>query len=244
LRDYGVEGQIGLEKIPEEFIDKMVEVFSEVYRVLKDDGTLWLNLGDSYNGGGTGGPSDKQLSNAGSRHLIKTSSGLKPGNLVGIPWRTALALRDFGWVLRSDIIWAKPAPMPESIKNRCTKSHEYLFMFVKKMGYYFNHEAIKEKATPGVYITSDSKMGSFGQAVAKGVNPSGNGKPGTIWETGDTRNKRDVWNISSENYGGAHFATFPTKLVEPCILSGSKEGDTILDPFIGSGTTCSVSDYS
>lgn len=211
LRDYGNAKQIGLEATPEGYVARMVEVFREVRRVLRDDGTLWLNLGDSYAAGGNNSGSrpedlaDKQRSNAGCRYKRRTAPpGLKPKDLVGIPWRVAFALQADGWWLRSDIIWAKTNPMPESITDRPTKSHEYLFLLAKSERYRYDAEAIAEPAVGGTYKA--------------------------------TRNRRTVWSIASEPFLGAHFAVMPQALVEPCILAGSKPGDLVLDPFAGSGT--------
>lgn len=216
LRDYGHKGQIGLEPTPEEFVSSMVAVFREVHRVLKEDGTLWLNLGDSY--ARTGG-TDKNISKTGkvgntlkTIELIpnrkqKSPEGLKDKDLMGIPWRVAFALQADGWYLRQDIIWHKPNPMPESVKDRCTKAHEYIFLFSKSSSYYFDADAIKE---PGK--TTDREF----------------------------RNRRSVWTIATRPYSGAHFATFPPDLILPCILAGAPEGGMVLDPFMGSGTTAMV----
>ena len=222
LRDYGHDGQMGLEKTPDEYVAKMVEVFAEVRRVLKDDGTLWLNLGDSY--------------------------GLKPKNLIGIPWRVAFALQADGWYLRQDIIWAKPNPMPEPVKDRCTKSHEYLFLLSKSPKYYFDSESMREK---GVMSKGDS-AGSVQQNTTKthgvgggnsGLNLAKEKLNAELNEKGfTTRNKRDVWTINTKPFKGAHFATMPEALVEPCVLAGSREGDIVLDPFLGSGTVAVVAE--
>ena len=243
LRDYGVEGQLGLEATPELYVAKMVEVFREVKRVLKADGTLWLNLGDSYAGSGRGNnPNGKQGTNKGTSFDPEYSgvvpSGLKHKDLVGIPWRVAFALQADGWYLRQDIIWAKPNPMPESVTDRCTKSHEYLFLLSKSERYYYDHEAIKEPATPGCHTTTQKSFG--GQAAGAVVKPSGNQIPGSTFSWGETRNKRTVWTIATQPYSEAHFATFPPKLIEPCILAGCPSGGLVLDPFAGSGTTIQV----
>lgn len=248
LRDYGVEGQIGLEETPEEFIQKLVAVFREVRRVLRDDGTLWVNIGDSWS-------SKKQL--------------------MGIPWRLALALQDDGWFLRQDIIWSKPNAMPESVRDRCTKAHEYVFLLSKSPRYHFDYEAIKEPANltgkgvansfrGGGYInniTFDNSAG--GKRTVAGNTRSrrdsfrrdGSKREQTIpgqaygthrpdreesaWDT-STRNKRSVWSVATRGYKEAHFATFPPELIEPCILAGCPVGGTVLDPFGGSGTTAGV----
>lgn len=242
LRDYGVEGQIGLEETPEAFTQKLVEVFREVRRVLKDDGTLWLNLGDSYAGGGQGGHADGKVNKAVKYpHLKKPSTlGLKPKDLIGIPWRVAFALQADGWYLRQDIIWHKPNPMPESVTDRCTKAHEYIFLLSKSPRYYFDHEAIKEAANEKY-----AERYKYGFGGAKNIALEATGK-GATKPIGDrdfhpTRNKRSVWTVTTKPYKGAHFATFPPDLIEPCILAGSKPDDLVLDPFLGAGTTGMVS---
>lgn len=303
LRDYGVDGQIGLEESPEAYVAKLVAVFREVRRVLADDGTLWLNLGDSYAGSGKGptghnGIGDQELrqgfssrgSSIGSRHGdsghtsgVKPPQGMKAKDLIGIPWMVAFALRADGWYLRQDIIWAKPNPMPESVTDRCTKSHEYIFLLSKSARYYYNAEAIMEPlAASSVSRLSQDMEHQAGssrvpgktngnmKAVSKNLQPDGQ-QPNSMHlrraeglsdEQYQARNKRDVWSISEDEfiqflkwkaeqathkkdvwmvttkpYSEAHFATFPPDLIEPCILAGSKEGDIVLDPFNGSGTT-------
>lgn len=240
LRDYGIAEQLGLEETPSEYVDKLVGVFSEVRRVLKNDGTLWLNLGDSYASDmkGTGGASDKQLSNAGSFYkMSRLNHGLKSKDLCGIPWRVALALQADGWYLRSDIIWHKPNPMPESVTDRPTKAHEYLFLITKSDRYYYDAESIQEP----VVREWDSNNG--GNLSPKGIHKAN----GEMRERGGeypicsgTRNKRSVWTVASANYSKAHFATFPPDLIKPCILAGTRSVDTVLDPFAGSGTTGAV----
>jgi DNA modification methylase len=239
LRDYGCGGQIGLEQTPEEYTAKMVEVFREVRRVLRDDGTLWLNLGDSYASDtkGSVGPSEKQLSSAGSRYGMsqRLNHGLKSKDLVGIPWRVAFALQADGWYLRQDIIWAKPNPMPESVTDRCTKAHEYLFLLAKSERYYYDHEAIKEQAIHAGSVVKNnagknSLMGSFGATRTGFLKDAG-------VTVADDRNRRSVWTISTKPFYGAHFAVMPEDLVKPCILAGSRPGDVVLDPFTGAGTT-------
>ena len=236
LRDYGVEGQLGLEATPDEYVTNMVEVFREVRRVLKKDGTLWLNLGDSYNGsGGAGGDYTAGGLKEGQRRYpgrhLKT---LKPKDLVGIPWRVAFALQADGWYLRQDIIWHKPNPMPESVKDRCTKAHEYVFLMTKHKKYYFNATSIAEKAA------YDGRKDEIYKGGAKDVS-IGKHKRWRSDEDGEKiRNKRSVWTITTKPYKGAHFATFPPKLVEPMILAGSRPGDIVLDPFSGSGTVGQV----
>ncbi len=236
LRDYGVDGQLGLERTPEEYASKMVEVFREVKRVLKSDGTLLLNLGDSYASDtkGSGGPSAKQLSNAGSFHNVnqRFNHGLKPKDLVGIPWRVAFALQADGWYLRQDIIWHKPNPMPESVKDRCTKSHEYIFLLTKSARYFYDNEAVKEPFETNPGPLRDKRNEGYGKAflslLGAGLR-TGYGKGG--------RNKRSVWTITTKPFKEAHFATFPPDLIEPCILAGCPEGGIVLDPFFGAGTT-------
>jgi DNA modification methylase len=241
-----VDTQIGLEATPDEYIAKLVAVFREVRRVLKDDGTLWVNIGDSYAGGngngGVGPKSNKQTTNCGSYHGTKIGMGdAKPKDLLGIPWMLAFALRADGWYLRSDIIWSKPNPMPESITDRCTKSHEYIFMLSKSAKYYYDAEAIKE-------VSVDSHMDNIKVRVDDAlINSCDNGYDGHRTRMGlrtpgkqthpSTRNKRDVWTVSTKPYSGAHFATFPRDLILPCIMAGSKPGDIVLDPFGGAGTT-------
>lgn len=198
LRDYGTEGQIGAEEEPSDYICHLVAVFEQVYRVLTEDGTLWLNIGDSYTSGNRGyrAPDKKNPVRAMS-YRAKTPDGLKPKDLIGIPWRLAFALQKADWYLRSDIIWEKPNCMPESVKDRPTRAHEYVFLFSKSLKYYYDYESVRE--------------------------PSG-------------RNRRTIWSIPTDPFPGAHFATFPQKLVEPCILAGSQPDDWVLDPFFGSGT--------
>jgi len=274
LRDYQVAGQIGLEQTPAEYVAQMVAVFREVWRVLRDDGTCWINLGDSYAGSTqTGGTNSKEGSdkragrmfskpanhgytdgraNRDKRYSVGAVDCAKPKDLLGIPWRVAFALQDDGWYLRSDIIWHKPNPMPESVTDRPTKSHEYIFLMAKRAKYYYDAEAVKEpsvevdwqsrynrdsdKSQPtdkvnGIRLRPSAKRGDF--------NGKSNELPGreAFRATSETRNRRTVWTIPSQPYSGAHFATYPEKLVEPCILAGSKPGDIVLDPFNGSGTT-------
>ena len=249
LRDYGMDDQIGLEQTPEAFVAEMVAVFREVKRVLRDDGTLWLNLGDSYAGSGKGrngdgspnvDPLSKQATSAGTiiGNLIKSHTpNLKPKDLIGIPWRVALALQADGWYLRQDIIWHKPNPMPESVTDRCTKAHEYIFLLSKSPQYYFDHEAIKEKSN-GWPIGGAKSRGKTNYAIASGVNVSPQrDSNGGLGGDGETRNKRSVWTVTTKPFKGAHFATFPPDLIEPCILAGCPEGGTVLDPFGGAGTT-------
>lgn len=241
LRDYGMDGQIGLEQTPDAYVEKMVSVFSEVKRILRDDGTVWLNLGDSYAGNNSQASNNGRAGFGTPREKIvhRGGDGLKPKDLIGIPWRVAFALQSDGWYLRQDIIWHKPNPMPESVTDRCTKSHEYIFLLSKNERYYYNHEAIQEKATSGtdkgilrtklVDNLKLSELNSIQKRVDAGIDSrfAGNGY----------RNKRSVWSIGTISYTGAHFAVYPPKLIEPCILAGSRIGDTVFDPFNGSGTT-------
>lgn len=222
LRDYGMEGQIGLEETPEAYVQRMVEVFREVKRVMRDDGTLWLNIGDSYYNYRPGNYSDNRAhafggdrtndkkrgmpDNPNQSKRGKKIDGIKEKDLIGIPWMMAFALRADGWYLRQDIIWSKPNPMPESVRDRCTKSHEYIFMMSKSQKYHFDNSVMME-------IASDSDL---------------------------LRKKRSVWSVATRPYKGAHFATFPPDLIEPCILAGCPVGGSVLDPFGGSGTTAGV----
>jgi len=210
LRDYGIDGQVGIEETPEEYVAKMVEVFREVKRVLRKDGTLWLNLGDSYAGNCSQASNNGRagFGNPRERLVNRKGKGLKPKDLVGIPWRVALALQADGWYLRSDIIWHKPNPIPESVKDRPTKAHEYIFLLSKSPKYYYDYEAIKE--------------------------------PVTSRQLRSTRNKRSVWTVPTRPFPEAHFATFPPELIEPCVLAGCPIGGVVLDPFVGSGTTLLV----
>lgn len=290
LRDYGHAGQIGLEKTPDEFVAKMVEVFREVRRVLRDDGTLWLNLGDSYagswgNAGGQNRGNGKQREiTAGS--IVKDqaerngnfvppaangfkASGIKPKDLIGIPWRVAFALQSDGWYLRQDIIWHKPNPMPESVRDRCTKAHEYIFMLSKSARYYYDADAIKTAPSEALLKqVAEGYSGESTKGYAAGGAQDASGTKTRIIENARKKidkqrghgrrhdgfngrwdsmtkaeqqmlgaNKRDVWTIATKPFKGAHFATFPPDLIEPCILAGSKPGDLVLDPFGGAGTT-------
>jgi site-specific DNA-methyltransferase (adenine-specific) len=246
LRDYGVDGQLGLEETAEEFIEGMVRVFSEVKRVLRDDGTLWLNMGDSYAMTSIRGKDSKFSGHLGSmKHWGKEGSiqlgkrnlpfNLKPKNLIGMPWRLALALQADGWYLRQDIIWHKPNPMPESVRDRCTKSHEYIFLLSKKPKYYYDHEAIKENSVRAGSIPKGKKYSSEladNKIGGKHTRETLNEKP-----VAAKKNKRSVWKVSTKPFKGAHFATFPKDLIEPCVLAGCPESGTVLDPFGGSGTT-------
>jgi DNA modification methylase len=247
LRDYGVNRQIGLEETPDAYVAEMVALFREVWRVLAGDGTLWLNLGDSYAGSGKGrngdgsanvDPNSKQATSLGTINgtLIKTNlkgTGIKPKDLIGIPWRVAFALQADGWYLRSDIIWAKPNPMPESVTDRPTRSHEYLFLLTKSAKYYYDHEAIKEPAVSKDRNFSGEPSGTYSADAGRN---DGGIHYGAGYKTGETRNKRDVWTITTKPFKGAHFAVMPEALVEPCVLASSAKGDMVLDPFAGSGT--------
>lgn len=266
LRDYGHPGQLGLERAPDEYVANMVEVFRLVRDLLAEDGTLWLNLGDSYvaNRGNTEEkPAHDNKSVHTTLHIRKNKIPGKPKDLIGIPWRVAFALQADGWYLRQDIIWSKPNPMPESVRDRCTKSHEYVFLLSKNERYYFDQEAIAEPVSQGTvarYFDQldqlDQQRGSdrvpgktngpmkavvntgrlrrdesrWNEAAGKGFMPNDN----------HTRNKRSVWTVTTKPYSGAHFATFPPDLIEPCVLAGSPAGGIVFDPFMGSGTTAEV----
>lgn len=255
LRDYGVDGQMGLEPTPDEYIAGMVAVFSEVRRVLRDDGTLWLNIGDSYatNGGPgwqgkNGQRSDRRFTGTrntvGMREQARTAfDGYKPKDLVGIPWMLAFALRADGWYLRQDIVWSKPNPMPESVRDRCTKSHEYLFLLSKSPRYYFDSDAIAEAAESAgkpVKMADGWDTGAGGHGSFHRGGREKGASTGALQS--DTRNKRSVWHIATHPFKEAHFATFPPALVEPCILAGCPVGGMVLDPFGGAGTTGLVAD--
>lgn len=279
LRDYGVDGQLGLEPTPDEFVAAMVEVFREVRRVLRDDGTLWLNLGDSYtpvNRGENARPRRETMQGiqVGNPHAdIPTKkstiqaiakAGLKQKDLMGIPWMVAFALRADGWYLRQDIIWHKPNPMPESVKDRCTKAHEYIFLLSKSERYHFDSEAIAEELAASSLArlsqpTIDQQHGSdrvpgktngrmkavVNEAARKALRSDVESRhrssiPGgqsLCANPGPTRNKRSVWTVTTKPFKEAHFATFPPDLIEPCVLAGCPEGGTVLDPFFGAGTT-------
>lgn len=234
LRDYGVDGQLGLESTPEAYINNMTIVFGEVRRVLKDDGVLWVNIGDSYNGsGGAGGDyGPGGLKEGQPKYPGRNVSSLKPKDLVGIPWRLAFSLQADGWYLRQDVIWHKPNPMPESVTDRCTKAHEYLFMLTKSNKYYFNNDAIKEPSTKT--RVAGVKFGSV--KYGSSTDPKHRTKSGDGYDNQGTRNKRSVWSIPTKGYKGAHFAVMPEALAEPPILATSRFGDLVLDPFSGSGT--------
>jgi DNA modification methylase len=261
LRDYGVSGQIGLEPTPDAYVHTLVSVFREVRRVLTDDGVCWLNVGDSY----ATGASDRTAAGFNARYFRKPEwadgkqaaakrglvtreipSGFKPKDLLGIPWRVAFALQADGWYLRSDIIWAKPNPMPESVTDRPTKAHEYLFLLTKSERYYYDAVAIAEETADLSRVGKD--IGRWGNAMkpsrasAMGRSESGNEAKGAHWIMGETRNRRTVWTIPTMPYSGSHFAVMPEKLVEPCILAGSRLGDRVFDPFLGSGTVGAVAE--
>jgi DNA modification methylase len=238
LRDYGHAGQIGLEATPDEYVAKLVEVFREVRRVLADDGTLWLNIGDSYVGSANnGGSASKTMQGSqaatGKNPPAKRGEGLKHKDLIGIPWMLAFALRADGWYLRQDIIWHKPNPMPESVRDRCTKAHEYIFLFSKQARYYFDSEAIKTPVKQD-WGTRDRQNGKY-HNEGTGLQPHSG-----LEKSYEMANKRSVWTVATRPYKGAHFATFPPELIEPCILAGSRPGDPVLDPFMGSGTAAQV----
>ena len=242
LRNYGDEQyQLGQEQTPEKFIDNLVNVFREVKNVLTDDGTCWVNLGDSYYNyrPGRGQGLAKQTVSTTKQDLPDVCprrgnrlEGLKEKDLIGIPWMFAFAMRADGWYLRQDIIWHKPNPMPESVRDRCTKAHEYIFLFSKNKNYHYDNEAIKEPAKD--WGTRDRTQGKY-HNPGTGLSPHSG-----LTKSYEKRNKRSVWSVTKKPYKGAHFATYPAELIEPCILAGSEEGDIVLDPFMGSGTTAAV----
>ena len=267
LRDYGHDGQIGLESTPEAYVARMVEVFREVRRVLRDDGTCWVNLGDSYNnagsskngtgldgkqrGGATGADGECGYKKRDLRHALK-GSGIKHKDLCGIPWRVAFALQADGWWLRQDIIWHKPNPMPESVRDRCTKAHEYVFLLTKSERYFYDadsvREPIKQGAAKGLLENRDLRMSEKEKERARiarevwGSNQMSRPAHAMFQGYDELKgaNRRSVWTVATKPYSGAHFAVMPSDLVEPCIKAGCPEGGTVLDPFAGSGTTLAV----
>ncbi len=263
LRDYGVAGQIGLEATPAAFVEEMVAVFREVRRVLRSDGTVWLNLGDSYAsasgnktitaqtaystgraGGDARAPAKKTLSYESQSVGFKNYGALKQKDLVGIPWRVAFALQADGWYLRQDIIWSKPNPMPESVRDRCTKAHEYIFLLSKSARYYYDADSISEQASEWsqkALAGNWTRKTEYGTAEVSGRNDPGANYADRIRKDG-RRNKRSVWEVASQPFPESHFATFPPTLIEPCILAGCPKGGTVLDPFGGAGTTALVAD--
>jgi DNA modification methylase len=270
LRDYGHDGQIGMEETPEQFIAALVEVFRGVRDVLADDGILWLNIGDSYASNPASGGNQSSKMTGGehkrtpSETKYKRPAGLKQKDLIGIPWMLAFALRADGWYLRCDIIWAKPNPMPESVTDRPTKSHEYLFLLSKSATYYYDHDAIKEPMSMSSVARLDQDVESQAGSTRANGGAKTNGNMKAVgdkqrghsrrhagfndrWDAMEKaeqcsgmRNKRSVWTVATKPYTGAHFATYPPELIEPCILAGSRVGDIVLDPFFGSGTTGEV----
>jgi len=240
LRDYGGEdNQIGMEQSPEEYVEEMVKVFALVRDCLTDDGTLWLNIGDSYYNYRSDGNYPQQSVSKTRQDLPQSTpvrgnklKGYKSKDLIGIPWMLAFALRADGWYLRQDIIWHKPNPMPESVKDRCTKAHEYIFLLSKSKLYYYDNEAIKEPAKD--WGTRDRTKGKY-HNPGTGLQPHSG-----LTKSYERKNKRSVWSVNKKPYKGAHFATYPEELIEPCILAGSEKGDIVLDPFMGSGTTAAV----
>lgn len=265
LRDYGHEGQMGLEPTPDEFVAGMVDVFRDVRRVLRDDGTLWLNIGDTYAAGTSANNApqtkgSKTDAEQWANRRFKAEGGLKAKDLIGIPWLLAFALRADGWYLRQDIIWAKPNPMPESVRDRCTKTHEYLFLLTKSHRYYFDGDAIAEPVAPSsiarwaqdidaqagsnrAHGGSEKPMKAVGRKNTPGQGLNAGGVKGeSTFGFGETRNKRSVWDVATQPFSEAHFATYPPALIEPCILAGCPKGGTVLDPFGGAGTTGLVAD--
>lgn len=240
LRDYGINGQIGLEQTPTDYTRQIVVVFSEISRVLAKNGTAWLNLGDSYASGwpcnrrsvvGNGSPDANTIRNS---RLVE---GLKNKDLIGIPWRVAFALQEAGWWLRQDIIWNKPNPMPESVTDRCTKAHEYIFLLAKSAKYYYDHSAIKQPYVNANKEASKRSIAGFRDVPPNATLHSSKGKSRSSFYQNGGSNKRSVWTVSPKPFPGAHFATFPMELIRPCILAGSRKGDIVLDPFAGAGTT-------
>jgi DNA modification methylase len=257
LRDYGHDGQIGLEESPDAFVQQMVGVFREVKRVLRDDGTLWLNLGDSYAGSGKGRNPDgtvhvsallaKQGTSAGTVMGNVPSGlvpdGMKPKDLIGIPWRVAFALQADGWYLRQDIIWHKPNPMPESVTDRCTKAHEYIFLLSKSARYFYDAQAVQEPCSEDMQIRAakgHTRGGNGKVDASRNDSETLRGEASKVIDVSSGRNRRSVWTVATKPYRAAHFATFPPDLIRPCILAGCPTGGTVLDPFGGSGTTGQV----
>lgn len=261
LRDYGEEKQIGLEETPEDYVNKLVRIFQGVREVLREDGTFWLNLGDSYAGswgnyGDAGGGQREKDTERFQRDAYENKSDWKPPtantslkikqkDLVGIPWRVALALQEDGWYLRNDIIWHKPNPMPESVKDRCTTSHEHIFLLTKSKDYYYDHESIKE----GYENDESENYPQRAQVTGRGQQSFSTERNGNAdrdksggYPSEGGRNKRDVWEVTTKPFNDAHFAVFPPELPETCITAGTEEGDTVLDPFCGAGTTGLVAD--
>jgi DNA modification methylase len=248
LRDYGVPGQLGLEETPEDYVASLLAIMRQVWRVLRDDGTLWLNLGDCYASSNNWSPEDQNTSTLGPKRdgLKPTNAafiqkpkrphaiGLKPKDLVGIPWHVAFALQAEGWFLRSDIIWHKPNPMPESVTDRPTKAHEYIFLLTKRGRYFYDAEAITEASQPREGTEKHLMSGNGERAGSRA------GLRGEYFGDFTRRNRRTVWTITPQPYLEAHFATFPSEIPKVCILAGTKPGDTVLDPFAGSGTTLQV----
>lgn len=258
LRDYGVVGQIGLEATPEEYINRLVAVFREVRRTLRADGTLWIVIADSYAGSGKGAaayPENaakyKQGTNKGMVGALATTKvktpGVKPKDLIGIPWMLAFALREDGWYLRSDIIWHKPNVMPESVRDRPTKSYEHILLLAKSRKYYYDNDAVLVPAHyDGRKETINKGSSKYEGVVVPGNRPQSQhvaGKPHERWRFKDgkpVKNRRDIWTVNTKPFKGSHFATFPPELIEPCILAGSRVGGIVLDPFLGSGTTAAT----
>lgn len=248
LRDYGHDGQIGLEQTPDEYVAQLLDVFREVRRVLADDGTLWLNLGDSYASGEVGRHDGYNPTRAGgsgtnkpfgTRQQVRLQTGLKPKDLVGIPWRVALALQADGWWLRQDIIWAKPNPMPESVTDRCTKAHEYVFLLTKSDRYFYDADPIRQPLSAATISRDRAPRGRSQNGGGSAKSLAGYAytpELGNMTSNAKGANRRSVWTIPTKPYAGAHFAVMPEALAEPCILAGSRPGDLVLDPFTGSGT--------
>lgn len=233
LRDYGVDGQMGLEESPDAYVAGLVEVFREVRRVLRDDGTLWLNLGDSYAANRSYQVTDQKWRDVGNGKGSAVPDSLKPKDLIGIPWRVAFALQADGWYLRSDIIWHKPNPMPESVRDRPTSAHEHVFLLAKSERYYYDVDAIAEPLATEPHAPGNKKLDA---------SRNDHDQMEKVWGRNGTRNRRNVWTVATKPYSEAHFAIYPPDLIEPCILAGCPEGGTVIDPFGGAGTTGLVAD--
>lgn len=246
MRDYGMDGQIGLEETPELYIARLVEIFREVRRVLKKEGTLWLNLGDCYNGSGKAGKNPeykKKHTSFGTTSVPDTLgipvkiAGMKPKDLIGIPWMAAFALRADGWYLRSDIIWHKVSPMPESVRDRCTKSYEHIFLLSKSPKYHYDYKAISEKS---IWAEKDKRFTNGPTQSERMIGSQYQCKRSGVFCKDGLRNKRDVWSVKPACFKGAHFATFPPALITDCIKAGCPAGGVVLDPFMGAGTIAVV----
>lgn len=249
-----IDNQIGLEQTPQEYVDNLVQVFRECWRILKDDGTLWLNLGDSYAGNMSRASNNGRAGFGNPREGVfnRGGEGIKDKDLIGIPWMVAFALRVDGWYLRQDIIWSKPNPMPSSVKDRCTTAHEYIFLLSKSSKYYYDYKAIAEPSTESSIkrykhkaankFDSNLKTNKHQYSMSADAQATLFNKTNSIIAQREIpmRNKRSIWTVTTKSYKGAHFATYPPKLIEPCILAGCPKGGIVFDPFVGSGTTVAV----